>query len=97
MLTVVLTAKEVRKVATVMPVRRAARLIGVHENTIRNWADRGIIQSVNLPGSNFRRIPTDEVERVRREMWGSLESDGSDSSAGPLPGVVSEDDFTGTL
>jgi excisionase family DNA binding protein len=80
----------------VLPVRRAARLIGVHENTIRNWADRGIIQSVNLPGSNFRRIPTDEVERVRREMWGKLETNGSDSTAGPFRGVVSEDESDGT-
>jgi DNA-binding transcriptional MerR regulator len=50
-------------------VRETARILGVHENTVRNWESRGIIVAIHLPGSGFRRFPPDEVERMRREMW----------------------------
>src|SRR5438445_709588 len=44
-------------------IRQAASELSVHENTIRNWVDRGLIRAVRLPGSPFRRVPADEVER----------------------------------
>lgn len=50
-------------------VRTAAKELGVHENTIRNWCDNGTIRGVvRLPGSGFRRIQWSEVERLRREL-----------------------------
>lgn len=50
-------------------VRTAARALGVHENTIRNWCDDGTIRGVvRLPGSGFRRIQWSEVERLRRGL-----------------------------
>lgn len=52
-------------------VRAAARRLDVHENTVRNWADRGIIQvALMLPGHHrgFRRFAPAEVERLRRLM-----------------------------
>lgn len=39
-----------------MPVREAARLIGVHENTIRNWCNAGLLRFRTLPGSGYRRV-----------------------------------------
>jgi excisionase family DNA binding protein len=54
--------------ATVIPIRSAAHRLGVHENTIRNWIERGIIRCRRLP-SGVRRIPLDEVERLEREMF----------------------------
>ena len=65
-------------------VRQAARIIGVHENTLRKWTERGIINSIHLPGSGFRRIPTTEIERVRAEMWRDIPDSGH-------PGVVPKD------
>lgn len=50
-------------------VRAAARRLGVHENTIRNWERHGLLRAIRLPGSNFRRFPREEVERMRREMF----------------------------
>lgn len=50
-------------------VREVARLLGVHENTVRNWEARGVLRAVRLPESGFRRFPRSEVERMRREMW----------------------------
>lgn len=52
--------------------REAARRMGVHENTIRNWMDNGTIRDVwVMPVSGYRRIPTAEIDRlVRERAWG---------------------------
>jgi excisionase family DNA binding protein len=49
-------------------VRETARRLGVHENTVRNWADRGILRPLRLPGSGYRRFDVAEVDRIAREM-----------------------------
>lgn len=54
-----------------MNVRQAAIQLGVHENTIRNWEERGLLHGIRLPGSGFRRFPKEEIERMRREMFES--------------------------
>jgi excisionase family DNA binding protein len=54
--------------AEVMNVRQTAELLGVHENTVRNWNERGLLRGYKLPGSGYRRFPREEVERMRREM-----------------------------
>jgi excisionase family DNA binding protein len=49
-------------------VRETASRLGVHENTVRNWADRGILRPLRLPGSGYRRFDVAEVDRLAREM-----------------------------
>lgn len=51
-----------------VPLRQAAERLGVHENTIRNWIDRGVMHGVKLP-TGTRRLPTAELERLEREMF----------------------------
>jgi len=51
-----------------MGVAAAASRLGVHENTVRNWSNRGILKAVRLPGGH-RRIDSTQVERVRSEMF----------------------------
>jgi DNA-binding transcriptional MerR regulator len=48
--------------------RQVAARLGVHENTIRNWEERGILHAMRLPGSGYRRYELAEVERLAREM-----------------------------
>lgn len=48
-----------------LTVREAARRLAVHENTIRNWVQRGILKSARKPGARFHRFEASEVERVR--------------------------------
>ncbi len=55
-----------------MNVRDTARALGVHENTVRNWEDRGILRAVRLPGSGYRRFSVQDVERLRAEMFEQL-------------------------
>jgi excisionase family DNA binding protein len=53
-------------------VRDTARALGVHENTVRNWEERGILRAVRLPGSGYRRFSIQDVERLRAEMFEQL-------------------------
>ena len=53
-------------------VRETARRLDVHENTVRNWEQRGLIRAVKLPGSGYRRFDLAEVERLRTEMLTDL-------------------------
>ena len=49
-------------------LKEAARTLSVHEQTIRNWERRGVIQLVRLPGSRYRRVPTTEIARLKAQM-----------------------------
>ena len=51
-----------------MKVREVARALGVHENTVRRWEDRGLLRAVRLP-SGVRRFRAEDVEAVRAEMF----------------------------
>jgi excisionase family DNA binding protein len=57
---------------TLLNVRQTARLLGVSEATVRNWANRGVLRAGRLPGSGFRRFAADQVERMRQEMFTQL-------------------------
>jgi MoaA/NifB/PqqE/SkfB family radical SAM enzyme len=50
-------------------VRKAAVILGVHENTLRNMvADGRVKVAGRLPASRFMRFHPEEVERVRQEI-----------------------------
>ena len=49
-------------------LKRAAQELGVHVQTLRNWEKSGVIRMVRLPGSGYRRVPVDEIERLQDEM-----------------------------
>ena len=54
-----------------LSVNEAAVTLGVHENTIRNWVERGILHAARLP-SGHRRLPRAEVMRLRFDIFSSL-------------------------
>ena len=45
----------------------AARVLGVHRNTIRHWAENGILRACALP-TGARRFDPEDVERVRAQI-----------------------------
>jgi excisionase family DNA binding protein len=55
---------------TTITIKEAAERLDVHENTVRNWIDRQILDSYRLP-SGHRRLPLAEVERVEEEVFGA--------------------------
>lgn len=54
-----------------LTVRETARRLGVHENTVRNWENRGLLRAVKLPGSGYRRFDPAEVERLHASLLSS--------------------------
>jgi excisionase family DNA binding protein len=54
-----------------LQVRRAAGLLGVHENTLRRWEEAGYIRAVRLP-SGVRRFRREDVDAVRSRMFEGL-------------------------
>jgi len=56
------------RMAQLMQVRQAARTLGVHENTVRRWEERGLLQAVRLP-SGVRRFRAEDVEAMRAQMF----------------------------
>ena len=54
-----------------LTVSEAARLLGVSPTTVRRMLDAGVIRGWRIPiGTRHRRIPADEVERIRRDLCG---------------------------
>jgi excisionase family DNA binding protein len=58
-------------------VKEAAAAIGVSPNTIRKWADEGLIPHIRLPGSDYRRFELQALDEFRR----SLENQGKELAA----------------
>lgn len=50
--------------STLLNVRETARLLGVHENTVRNWAAKGTLRSSRVAGSTAHRFEREEVQRL---------------------------------
>lgn len=46
-----------------LTIRDSARALGVHENTIRNWINKGLLNAQRLP-SGVRRVPRSEVLKM---------------------------------
>lgn len=50
-----------------LTISEAAARLGVHANTLRGWADRGLVPVIKLP-SGYRRFDPDVIERERQRM-----------------------------
>jgi excisionase family DNA binding protein len=48
-------------------VRETARILGVHENTVRNWAASGVLVSSRVPGSRYLRFERDAVMKLQAD------------------------------
>jgi DNA-binding transcriptional MerR regulator len=51
-----------------LTLKRAAQMLGVHEQTLRSWEHQGLIRLARLPKSGYRRVPVDEVQRLQAVM-----------------------------
>lgn len=50
-----------------LTISEAARRLGIHQKTLRIWADRGLVPHIKLP-SGHRRFTLVDIERLRQEM-----------------------------
>ena len=57
-------------------ISEAAHVLGIHKNTLRAWADKGLVPHVKLP-SGYRRFRLSVLRRMAREMeQGAVEPEG---------------------
>ena len=63
-------------------ITEAARVLGVHPNTLRKWTDDGIVPHMRLP-SGYRRYRIAELERFRASMESGGEGRGEKRDDGP--------------
>ncbi len=54
---------------TTIAISEAAERLGVHENTVRNWIDQGLLDGYRTP-TGRRKLRLTSVERLEREMFG---------------------------
>ena len=47
-----------------LAVRHVAQLLGIHESTVRMWADSGVLESYRIGPRQDRRIPLECVTRT---------------------------------
>jgi excisionase family DNA binding protein len=65
-------------------VRDTAQLLGVHENTVRNWVKDGTLSDSRIPGSRFHRFKCADVERLVKQRGKSTPSlQGERQTIGP--------------
>jgi hypothetical protein len=62
--------------ATYLTLKRAAQVLGVHEQTLRSWEQRGLIRLARLPQSGYWRVPVEEVARLQVAMLAGQEPSG---------------------
>jgi excisionase family DNA binding protein len=47
-----------------LAVRHVAELLGIHESTVRMWADSNVLESYRIGPRQDRRIPIESVWRI---------------------------------
>lgn len=50
-----------------LTISQAAKLLGIHADTLRAWADKGMVPVIRTP-TGYRRFEPEAIERVREEM-----------------------------
>ncbi|MDP9353912.1 MAG: MerR family DNA-binding transcriptional regulator [Chloroflexota bacterium] len=50
-----------------LTISQAAAQLGVHPDTLRAWADKGLVPVVRTP-TGYRRFDPEEIDRLRAEM-----------------------------
>ena len=58
----------------IVGITEAARVLAVHPNTLRKWADEGLVPHIKLP-SGYRRFSRTELERFQRSLQVGDEED----------------------
>jgi excisionase family DNA binding protein len=59
-----------------LTISQAAAELGVHQNTLRQWVDKGLVPAVILP-SGYRRFSREMVDEMKRKMHEPRKGDAS--------------------
>ena len=56
------------KIGPMLTVREVARLLHIHSNTVRRWADQGIIRAYRITRRGDRRFRREDIARFLAEL-----------------------------
>ena len=71
-----ITEKDLGQMLT---VREVARLLHVHTNTVRRWADRGTIRAYRISSRGDRRFRREDLARYITEINAENENERKDN------------------
>jgi len=58
-----------------LTVREVARLLHIHKNTVRRWADQGIIRACHITPRGDRRFRREDIARFLAELYANKDND----------------------
>ena len=64
-----------------LTIREVARLLHVHSNTVRRWADRGIIRAYRISTRGDRRFKREDLARYLTKINAENQSNNKISSS----------------
>ena len=56
------------EIGPMLSVREVARLLHIHGNTVRRWADRGIIKAYRITSRGDRRFRRQDIAQYLNEL-----------------------------
>ncbi len=56
------------EIETMLTVREVGQLLHIHNNTVRRWADQGILKSYRITARGDRRFKRDDIARFLAGM-----------------------------
>jgi excisionase family DNA binding protein len=60
-------ANEKEKTTKLLTIAQAAERLGIHQNTLRTWADKGLVPHVRTP-TGYRRFDPVVIEQFLADM-----------------------------
>lgn len=57
-----------KEIGPMLTVREVARLLHIHSNTVRRWADRGIIRAYRITSRGDRRFRRRDIAQFLSEQ-----------------------------
>jgi len=60
----------IHELEPLLKVSQVARMLHVHENTVRRWSDHGIIKSFRIARRGDRRFRREDIKRYIEDNYG---------------------------
>lgn len=51
-----------------LTVKQAAKLLGIHPLTLRNWDKTGKLKAIRHPINNYRLYPKEQIEAILKQI-----------------------------
>ena len=56
------------EIGPMLTIREVSRLLHIHSNTVRRWADRGVLRAYRITTRGDRRFRREDIEHFLNEL-----------------------------